>query len=401
MVILHLEAALEDLEIELGEAALVTWIRFSRKPGVGEDSMRCMGFRATQMFKVLQVGLFSALLASCDGSNYKKNSVIAQAPSNSDAMVRFSVEATVTPKLFSQGVAIDDRHVWVVGSKLGTLMRSIDGGKSWQKLGLHSGDEIKFGKMFGMHLQIYFVTSARGWLCADSGTWQTEDGGETWRQVFTGLISGMHFSELENGWLNLVGEAWQQSYVTRDGGQSWQVYGGRRGLNDPSPTSAYFFDRDQGWAITSKKVDRQFIFSVVRTKDGGLNWEEVWTAEKINPDEICHSLYFLDAKKGWMAAEGGLYKSEDGGRQWTPIDLPDFIVGVNEVYFADRSNGWIVAKLRKPPYSLALLATNDGGKAWQRFTEGEVINILRGEHPLYQMPEKWKYGRLLKAIASH
>jgi hypothetical protein len=73
--------------------------------------------------------------------------------------------------------------------------------------------------------------------------------------VFTGLISGMRFSELENGWLNLVGEAWQQSYVTRDGGQSWQVYGGRRGLNDPSPTSAYFFDRDQGWAITSRKID--------------------------------------------------------------------------------------------------------------------------------------------------
>lgn len=358
-----------------------------------------MCYRRIHVFLAV-IGFFAGGLAILRILSGGTEPVRAQDPPKPEMRIRFIVEAASRPSLFSRGSAVDDQHAWVTWPGSDALRRTVDGGKTWQKLRLHPEDEIKFGDLSGMYIRVYFVTPTRGWLLADSGIWQTEDGGETWRRIFTELASDVQFSDLKNGWLHLSDQDWQQSYLTCDGGQSWQACGSKQKSSDLTPSDVYFQNKDLGWAITLKVIDGQKIFGVMQTKDGGCSWQLLWTTEKINPDEIVHKVYFLNEKEGWLAGEGVLYKSNNGGRDWKPIYLPEHIVGVDDVYFANRMNGWIVADLDRQSYERTFLLTQNGGKTWQRLTDGEVVNLFRSEHSQYQIFGDWETGRLLKIIVS-
>jgi hypothetical protein len=88
----------------------------------------------------------------------------------------------------------------------------------------------------------------------------------------------------------------------------------------------------------------------VVTNDGGAHWE----VEKLA--EIPVSLFFLNDTLGWMVTEKGIWKSEEGGKDWKKLPKPP--VAPWRVYFADENNGW-AACIRK-----TVLATHDGGRSW-------------------------------------
>src|SRR5947209_2373799 len=123
---------------------------------------------------------------------------------------------------------LDQNRGWVAGSN-GTLLQTRDGGHSWQKVTLLVKDTLE---------DVYFADEETGWLLAErdllklkdgerpSYLLKTADGGGSWQQVSlttpdanTRLVR-LVFTDPQHGWL--FGES---GFVvaTSDGGAHWQL----------------------------------------------------------------------------------------------------------------------------------------------------------------------------------
>src|SRR5215471_2226584 len=84
------------------------------------------------------------------------------------------------------GFFLDENHGWVVGSQ-GTLLATVDGGKSWQAKSRPTPDVLR---------DIYFTDDQNGWLLCEANIYelkgkkdplaylmQTSDGGENWKRI--------------------------------------------------------------------------------------------------------------------------------------------------------------------------------------------------------------------------
>jgi hypothetical protein len=130
----------------------------------------------------------------------------------------------------------------------------------------------------------------------------------------------------------------------------------------------YFYDKDQesfnisdfrmvsanqgmaiGWVSDKKGKNRPMA---VITTNGGAKWD----VQQL-PD-IGLSLFFLNESLGWMVGEKGLYRTEEGGRDWKRISRFKSNIEVNRVYFRDENHGWAACERK------TVLVTKDGGKSW-------------------------------------
>lgn len=314
-------------------------------------------------------------------------------------IIRLTPESAKAPKPLSTGTFIDEQTAWVTDASTGDLLRTIDGGRNWQRMCLSNEDEAIFGKLRDMLTNYYFVSTSRGWLSAYSGTWQTEDGGLTWRRIFTDEVEAAYFVDEQSGWMNLYNEeGGYQSYLTQNGGRTWQPCGSKRNSSDQIPMSAYFITPQLGWAITNSTIDRQTVFGVAHTNDGGCHWEQLWVSDA-NPDERYGDIYFLNEQEGWLAGNylGGLYRTTDAGKTWQEVNLPFKNLQVSDVYFVNAQNGWIItAPLSQT--DTAIYHTANAGRTWRQLNEYDVV---RGSSPNGEregIPTRWKSGQLLQML---
>jgi hypothetical protein len=130
----------------------------------------------------------------------------------------------------------------------------------------------------------------------------------------------------------------------------------------------YFYDKDQetfqindfrlvtashgiavGW-VTERKGKLKPM-SVITT-NGGVKWDP-----QPLPD-VGLSTFFLNDSLGWLVGEKGIYRTEEGGRDWKKISKLKNNVEVNRVYFKDENHGWAACQKK------IVLETKDGGKSW-------------------------------------
>lgn len=89
----------------------------------------------------------------------------------------------------------------------------------------------------------------------------------------------------------------------------------------------------------------------VVTDDGGANW----TVTHVK--DIPISLFFLNARLGWMVTPNGLFETNDAGHEWR--ELPKSPKLLMKVYFVDEERGFAIGA-HKLAYQ-----TEDAGKTWQ------------------------------------
>lgn len=311
-------------------------------------------------------------------------------------IVSFVEEPTEAPSPFDEGSFVNEQRAWVAGSR---LKRTTDGGQTWQQMRPSLEDESAFGKMGYTYVRPYFVTPERGWLKAASGIWQTEDGGTTWRRIFSEGFAP-EFADAQHGWVNIfISDSSEQSYLTQDGGLTWRPCGSVRKNDRQLPGRTYFLTPQLGWAITSRTVDRQTVYGVARTLDGGCNWQQLWTSDD-NPDERYSDIYFLNQHEGWLAgkANGGLYHTTDGGKSWKDVSLPTENTKVISIYFRNSREGWFIAKRMVLKDAEGVFHTTDGGKTWHQLTADEITSGFGASSGISKIPANWKAGKLLQML---
>lgn len=83
-----------------------------------------------------------------------------------------------------------------------------------------------------------------------------------------------------------------------------------------------------------------------------------WKPGKVSANGDLVAVFFTSAEKGWIAGDGGyLAWTSDGGKSWTKHQL-NTAEDINEIYFRNEDNGYIVAGRKT-------FITRDAGRSWQ------------------------------------
>lgn len=202
---------------------------------------------------------------------------------------------------------------------------------------------------------------------------QTTDGGETWNQLpeqFKYKIRSVWFVDPQTGWALTID---RDILRTTDGAKTWttqrkagkvklKLKANRRAPETEQPEQIdriHFIDANHGWAWGGGRKDdyteQPGIF--LTTVDGGQHWNEV----KYPFEQNIWNIFFLDAQKAWAnTAEGGFYKTTDGGLNWTKYQTKTPELTFDSIFFVDENNGWIAG------HSGRMAKTGDGGKTWTK-----------------------------------
>jgi photosystem II stability/assembly factor-like uncharacterized protein len=239
------------------------------------------------------------------------------------------------------------------------------------------------------------VSDRVAWASGSGGTvLRTVDGGRSWRQVGPPGTADLQFRDIEafDAWHAVAlaigpGEL-SRVYVTDDGGRTWTET-----FRNTDPAAFYdcvaFFDRRHGLAL-SDPVDGHF--RILATSDGGRHWA-VQPTEGMPPaldGEFAFAASgtcLVTAKRpgadAWFATGGGasarVFHSRDFGRNWSVTSTPvpsGASAGIYSLAFQDRGRGIAVGGDFAAPAAApdAAATSRDGGRTWR------VAKVVPGEY---------------------
>jgi photosystem II stability/assembly factor-like uncharacterized protein len=275
--------------------------------------------------------------------------------------------------------AVSERVAWVSGSG-GTVLRTLDGGATWQNVAPPDAAGQAFRDIEAFTAD-HVVLLAIGPGDA-SRVYVTEDGGATWTKTFqnsepAAFYDCMSFFDRHRGLVmgDPVGGKFQ-ILATEDGGRSWELVPST-GMPDALPGEFGFAasgtcietagGRDAWFGTGGDVVSRVF-----HSADRGRTWEVVETPVASAPAGGIFSLAFADPRHGIAvggdfldptnAPDGAAYTT-DGGATWIAADGPGEY----------RSGSAWIPRLPKTAVSVGPTGSDvsiDGGRSWTRFDTG-------------------------------
>jgi photosystem II stability/assembly factor-like uncharacterized protein len=229
--------------------------------------------------------------------------------------------------------AVTDRVVWASGTN-GTILRTADGGASWQTLVVPGAEKLDFRDIDAVdETTAYALSIGSGEL---SRIYKTADAGRTWTEQFVNrdpeaFFDAMAFWDAKRG--VAVSDSVDGQFVilmTADGGASWERVPAaalppalpNEGFFAASGTNVTVAAPNYIWVGTGAASEAR----VLRSGDGGRTWAVATTPLDAGPSAGIFSIAFSDAQHGIVV--GGDYKAEtvagnnaaittDGGATWT------------------------------------------------------------------------------------
>ena len=252
----------------------------------------------------------------------------------------YSVEAVGTDRIYATGDG-------------GAIYRSMDGGASWGAPPSEHGCNVT---------DIQFLSADVGLALdsCDGFLMRTDDGGASWQQRSSGPFryggrTALFFLDTDNGWV----AGWGGSLArTRDGGETWERL--------EVPTTAgletlYFVDQNHGWAAGLQGA-------ILRTRDGGATWEKANTPRihcRVTDIEVRFPLI-------WAVDDcEGVYFSADGGETWQARNTR-FDGWFRAVAFWDEQTVWVGGARGGGDWPV-ILETRDGGRSWREVFRAEDL----------------------------
>jgi photosystem II stability/assembly factor-like uncharacterized protein len=228
-----------------------------------------------------------------------------------------------------RGVAFTDRaNGWAVGDR-GTILRTGDGGGTWQRLA--SGVEVPTSVLTA----VAFADPAHGWvggsLVTGAAILETTDGGATWSDPIPGdgnqVFSGVACVGVCHAWA--VGDA-GRIFATTDG-VTWQQ---RTSGVTAHLWGVAFADLSYGWAVGDEGT-------ILATTDGGVTWNPQTSGTGVR----LYAVAFPTRLDGVaVGGEGTILATSDGGATWTPQG-PHVDETLWGVAFPGCAHAWTVGTL--------------------------------------------------------
>jgi len=200
---------------------------------------------------------------------------------------------------------VKENKIFIVAVKPGTqkVFFSNDLGISWAESILAFFEEPH---------SIFFIDKNIGWIgCAAGSLLKSIDGGNSWNKISSLPLNDIRFLlfiDPQNGW------AWNYDspfYKTSDGGITWSR---EHFINDEDINSIHFINNKKGWACGKNG-------KILETNDGGKSWKYIF----IDTNLDLLSIYFVNSFIGWVGGRYGyIYKTNTGGEIFPNPNNPSF-----------------------------------------------------------------------------
>ena len=244
-----------------------------------------------------------------------------------------------------------------IGSEMGNIYYSIDGGTTW--------DTSNTGVFDGI-TDITFITATEAWAVGDDGLiLKSTDAGLNWSSITSGVQVNLEAIHFANSTTAYIAGRDGTVLMSKNGGSSWASL--NNGTNNR--LESVFFTS----ATTGFVAGRDGTF--IKTTDGGSTWSNINLGSDDNKE-----VYFINSNTGIVAGENGIFKSTDGGSTWNAANT----TGINEVnamHFASSSIGYVVGEQGDIGVSL------DGGSNWMMDTLISSINNVELNDVYFLSPQ--------------
>jgi photosystem II stability/assembly factor-like uncharacterized protein len=250
---------------------------------------------------------------------------------------------------------VDSLTGWAAG-EAGTIIRTTDGGDSW---------EVQNSTVRTFIMDIFFVDENLGWALTlkdvfpfNSVILKTTNGGDEWTAEnfpdSSKLIRTIFFFDSLNGFVG-------GSYIahTSDSGNNWVESDIDSNMVSGFPVYKFnFLNRQFGYACGGR-IDVAGV--TWRTTNSGLNW----TAQGISADEVFDIFIFDSLSAITLSGDPeGLYpiadlKTTNAGLTWNYTELSFFGLSFN-IDFRTYNEGWSASGYK-------FLLTTNRGETWSEF----------------------------------
>jgi len=218
---------------------------------------------------------------------------------------------------------------YVVGTG-GTILKTSDAGNNWINLNSMTNDHL---------YSVYFINDTIGFACGDSIILKTNDGGNNWSNInIGGAFSGIPYAKIffssdsigyymKNDGLGFI----THLYKTINSGLGWNLHSTLD--TNGTYTSLFFTNDTTGYAMG--------WFSMYKTIDGGTNW----TYQNGYPWQFGNEMqdvFFLNNDTGFAVGPCSFFKTTNGGECVIPKSF-NFTDSLLTVYFYDsmfNSTSW-------------------------------------------------------------
>jgi photosystem II stability/assembly factor-like uncharacterized protein len=227
---------------------------------------------------------------------------------------------------------VDDSVAWISGN-LGTVARTMNGGRSWEKIPVKGHEKRDFRSIEAFDKNIAYIANA-----GDSAKLLfTYDGGKNWKEICSFNVKGVFFDALacwdQHRGLVLsdpVNGAFLLPYFENGKVASVQTCSANaeEACFAASGTCLRTEKNGKAWFVTGNGDSRIFY-----THDYGKSWENYpCPVMKGKPSQGAFSIAFSDTLNGVVVggdyaqatlAENNCFITSDGGKSWTtPKSLP-------------------------------------------------------------------------------
>ncbi len=292
---------------------------------------------------------------------------------------------------------VGDPLTYYAATAAGGVWKSEDGGINFKPI----TDEYPIASVGSLavapsdHNVIYIGTgeaNIRGNVARGNGIWKSTDTGKHWHQVWkqSGQIGSIviHPQNADIAYAAVLGHAFAPNpergiYRTKDGGKTWvrvlfvaENAGGSDVCLDPNnPRLMYagiWQTMRKPWSMTSGGPNS----GIYKSQDGGDSWHKLVPATNGLPagpyGKTCFAISPADSKRIFAmieAEKGGLYRSDDGGENWS-LACEEHTIRRRPWYFstltADPTNANVIWAPNVP-----LMRSLDAGKSFQ---------VIKGTH---------------------